>query len=133
MSKDASYHGDVNPTLASPTLRVLDAVRTAPSLLSAIELLDQLADAVRRDGDRATSELADAIAEGRPASSVTELIDPATARFEIGTDRPLEALLREPALQELGALIAIDREGLMAGVVTIDQVRRALLNPSASV
>jgi Zn-dependent protease len=79
-----------------------------------------------------SEQIEDAIADGRPASTVTELIDPATSRFGIGTDRPLEALLREPALQELGALIALDGDGLMAGVVTLDQVRRALLNPSAS-
>jgi len=72
-----------------------------------------------------------AIEGGRPASAVTELIDPATARFRVGTDRPLEALLREPGLQELGALVAVDGDGLMAGVVTLDQVRRALLQASA--
>ena len=80
-----------------------------------------------------SEQVEDAIEGGRPASSVTDLIDPSTSRFRIGTDRPLEVLLRDPALQELGALIAVDADGLMAGVVTVDQVRRALLNPSASV
>ncbi|KRE43634.1 glycosyltransferase [Knoellia sp. Soil729] len=48
-------------TLSAPTLTVLDALRTAPSLLAAIELIDPLADAVRADGDRAEPALRDVI------------------------------------------------------------------------
>ena len=48
-------------TVSTPTLAVLDALRTAPSLLAAIELIDPLVDAVRADGDRAESALRGAI------------------------------------------------------------------------
>jgi glycosyltransferase involved in cell wall biosynthesis len=62
LSKEAIYHGSVNTTLVGPTLGMLDAVRTAPSLLAAIELIDQLVDAVREDGaDDVMTTLRDAI------------------------------------------------------------------------
>ncbi|MFW5468923.1 glycosyltransferase [Knoellia sp. CPCC 206435] len=48
-------------TYAAPTLGMLDAMRRAPSLLAAIELLDSLVDAVRDEGDAAMSSLRDAI------------------------------------------------------------------------
>ncbi|WP_404384048.1 glycosyltransferase [Knoellia locipacati] len=48
-------------TLAAPTLRMLDAVRTALSLLAAIELIDPLVDSVRDEGDAALCALRDAI------------------------------------------------------------------------
>ena len=41
-------------------------------------------------------------------------------------DAPLESLLSSEALQALGAIMAVDQEGILRGVVTIDQVRRAL-------
>lgn len=47
-------------TLAMSTLEMLDAVRTAPSLLAALELIDPLADSVRV-GDDAMTSLRDAI------------------------------------------------------------------------
>ena len=47
-------------TLAMSTLEMLDAVRTAPSLLAALELIDPLAASVR-DGDDAMTSLRDAI------------------------------------------------------------------------
>ena len=48
-------------TYAAPTLEMLDAVRTAPSLLAAIELLDSLVHSIRDDGDASMSSLRDAI------------------------------------------------------------------------
>jgi len=51
----------VNHTLVTPTLEMLDAVRTAPSLLAAIDLIDPLAACVRHDGDLATGLLRDAM------------------------------------------------------------------------
>jgi Zn-dependent protease len=49
----------------------------------------------------------------------------------VGIDEPLEALLGLEALQRLGAIMAVDRDGVLRGIVTIDQVRRAL-RPIAS-
>jgi Zn-dependent protease len=41
-------------------------------------------------------------------------------------DAPLEALLGSEALRRLGALMAVDAEGRLRGVVTVEQVTRAL-------
>ncbi len=70
----------------------------------------------------------------RATSSVDEV-----AQFDIGNahavplDAPLESLLTSEALQALGAIMAVDRDGVLRGVVTIDQVRRALRAPGATV
>jgi Zn-dependent protease len=52
----------------------------------------------------------------------------------VRTDTPLEALVGSEALRKLGALMAVDAEGRLRGVVTLEQVSRALqarLAPSA--
>ncbi|MGN6870661.1 MAG: site-2 protease family protein [Solirubrobacteraceae bacterium] len=41
-------------------------------------------------------------------------------------DRPITELLSSESLGRLGALMAVDGEGVLCGVVTIEQVRRAL-------
>jgi len=41
-------------------------------------------------------------------------------------DEPLEALLASEPLRRLGALIAVDAEGRLRGVITVEQVTRAL-------
>jgi Zn-dependent protease len=70
----------------------------------------------------------------RATSSVDEV-----AQFDLGNahavplDAPLESLLTSEALQALGAIMAVDRDGVLRGVVTIDQVRRALRAPGATV
>ena len=46
--------------------------------------------------------------------------------LRIGVDEPIEALLGSEALQNLGAVMAVDTEGKLLGVVTIERVRRAL-------
>jgi Zn-dependent protease len=46
--------------------------------------------------------------------------------LRIGVDEPIEALLGSEALQQLGAVMAVDPDGKLRGVVTIDRVRRAL-------
>jgi Zn-dependent protease len=63
----------------------------------------------------------------RATSSVDEV-----AQFDLGNahavqlDAPLESLLTSEALQALGAIMAVDGDGVLRGIVTIDQVRRAL-------
>jgi Zn-dependent protease len=70
----------------------------------------------------------------RATSSVDEV-----AQFDLGKahavplDAPLESLLTSEALQALGAIMAVDGDGVLRGVVTIDQVRRALRAPGPAV
>ena len=45
---------------------------------------------------------------------------------QVRTDTPLESLIGSEPLRTLGALMAVDAEGHLRGVVTLDQVTRAL-------
>jgi Zn-dependent protease len=67
-----------------------------------------------------------AVQGGQPAIEVAELVESEPERFRIGRDQPLEALLGRPGLRELGALMAVDAEGVLCGVVTVEQITRAL-------
>jgi hypothetical protein len=44
----------------------------------------------------------------------------------VGEDRPITEVLSSESLGRLGALMAVDGEGVLRGVVTAGQVRRAL-------
>ena len=67
------------------------------------------------------------IAAGRPALEVRELVETGdAAAWRVRSDSPLEALLADEQLRSRGALMAVDAEGVLRGVVTLDQVRRAL-------
>jgi Zn-dependent protease len=57
---------------------------------------------------------------------VRELVVPASGDGQVQADAPLEALLGSEPLRRLGALIAVDGEGRLRGVVTLEQVSRAL-------
>jgi Zn-dependent protease len=46
--------------------------------------------------------------------------------FKVETDAPLETLLQAEGLAQLGAVMAVDGDGVLRGIVTADQVRRAL-------
>jgi hypothetical protein len=63
----------------------------------------------------------------RPGSHVSEVLTNDTGRaFRVGVDEPLEALLGSEGLARLGAMMAVDGDGVLKGVVTIEQVSRAL-------
>ena len=63
----------------------------------------------------------------RPGSNVSEVTSAESANtFRIRVDEPLEALLGSEGLQRLGAIMAVDGDGILRGVVTIEQVSRAL-------
>jgi Zn-dependent protease len=49
-----------------------------------------------------------------------------TTSWRVDAERPISELLGSESLPALGALIAVDADGVMRGVVTIDQLRRAL-------
>jgi Zn-dependent protease/CBS domain-containing protein len=68
------------------------------------------------------------IAAGRPALTVAELVDADDADgWRVRSDSPLESLLGDEGLRDRGALMAVDADGVLRGVVTIEQVRRALM------
>jgi Zn-dependent protease len=65
------------------------------------------------------------IAAGRPALTAGEVADDEPP-WRIGADQPLEALLGSEGLRRLGAVVAVDSDGVLRGVVTLAHVRRAL-------
>jgi Zn-dependent protease len=46
--------------------------------------------------------------------------------FQVDQEAPLETLLQIPGIAQLGAVMAVDSDGVLRGIVTADQVRRAL-------
>ncbi len=65
------------------------------------------------------------IAAGRPALPVGEILEE-DMPVRIGEEAPLESLLGAEGLGRLGAMVAVDSDGVLQGVVTLAQVRRAL-------
>jgi len=63
-------------------------------------------------------------------ASVLEAED--AGALQVGEDRPLTDVLSTESLGRLGAVVAVDRDGVLRGVVTVDQVRRALQSTFAS-
>jgi Zn-dependent protease len=65
------------------------------------------------------------IAAGRPALDVIEVLDE-DQLVRIGEEAPLETLLGSEGIGRLGAMVAVDGDGVLRGVVTLAQVRQAL-------
>ena len=77
--------------------------------------------------DRATAEQVPAVE--RATTTVGELLARDEGSLTISDDAPLETVLGNEALRRLGALMAIDREGRLSGVITANAVGRALRTP----
>ena len=78
-----------------------------------IGLIDQNAAEMTQATERHATTVGDVLARDSGSASVPE-------------DSPLEALLSNQALRRLGALAAVDSEGRLRGMVTLDAVGRAL-------
>lgn len=61
----------------------------------------------------------------RASSHVAELVDADRGLF-VRDDTPLDALLSNQNLRKFGALMAVDADGRLSGVITVEQVGRAL-------
>ena len=73
-----------------------------------------------------TERVSAEIQAGRPALPVSDALDEGGESLRIREDQPLEALLRSDGLRRLGAMVAVDGDGVLRGVVTLAQIRRAL-------
>lgn len=66
----------------------------------------------------------------RPTRAITSIMatDPAegSSSLRVGQDEPLETLLGREVLVRLGAVMAVDDDGRLRGLVSADDVRRAL-------
>ncbi|MCB0875492.1 MAG: site-2 protease family protein [Solirubrobacterales bacterium] len=76
---------------------------------------------------------ADSVPETTRASrSVSEILDGSGGADQtVKSDEPLESLLANIELRRLGGLAAVDADGRLAGVITLEQVGRALRDATA--
>ena len=73
----------------------------------------------------AVSSVPETARGGRPIASVMAR-DDGGGGLLAGLEDPLEALLSHESLGRLGAVMAVDGDGVLRGIVTVDAVRRAL-------
>jgi Zn-dependent protease len=73
----------------------------------------------------AVDSVAEQVRPSRPVASVMAR-DDGDSGLRVGLEDPLETLLGREGLARLGAIMAVDGEGVLRGIVTVDQVRRAL-------
>jgi Zn-dependent protease len=66
----------------------------------------------------------------RASSYVSELVDHDNGLF-VRDDTPLDSLLSNQNLRRFGALMAVDADGKLSGVITVEQVGRALRDANA--
>jgi Zn-dependent protease len=64
----------------------------------------------------------------RPGRRIESVMarDDGRSGLRVGVEDPLESLLGRESLGRLGAVMAVDRDGVLRGIVTVDRVRRAL-------
>jgi Zn-dependent protease len=62
----------------------------------------------------------------RTSSLVSELLERDDGTFQVRDDAPLDTLLANRALRRFGAVMAVDADGKLSGVITAEQVGRAL-------
>jgi Zn-dependent protease len=62
----------------------------------------------------------------RATSLVADVLERDDGSFQVRDDAPLDTLLANRALRRFGALMAVDADGRLSGVITVEQVGRAL-------
>jgi Zn-dependent protease len=87
-----------------------------------VDELGRLVGVVSRE---AVSSVPDHERAGRTTDSVMAR-DDGDSGLRARVEDPLESLLGQESLGRLGAVMAVDRDGVLRGIVTIEQVRRAL-------
>jgi Zn-dependent protease len=78
--------------------------------------------------DHDTAEAVPAVE--RAATTVGDILARDSGTLTVREDAPLESLLGNEALRRLGALVATDADGRLRGVVTVDQIGKALRDPA---
>jgi Zn-dependent protease len=73
----------------------------------------------------AIRSLPEQVRASRPVAAVMARDDGGSG-LRASVEDPLESLLSQESLGRLGAVMAVDGDGVLRGIVTIDQVRRAL-------
>jgi Zn-dependent protease len=123
-------------------LRVADVMDrepvAIPDKLSVEQALDQyflryrwswfpVIDAANRFVGLVVRDKADEVPEiARTTSLVSDLVERNDGTFQVSEDAPLDSLLAHGAMRRFGAVMAVDAQGRLAGVITAEQVGRAL-------
>jgi Zn-dependent protease len=123
-------------------LRVYDVMDrepvAIPGELNVEEALDQyflryrwpwfpVVDAAHRFLGLLVRDRADEVPEvSRSTALVADLLEREDGAFQIRDDAPLDSLLGNQNLRRFGALMAVDADGRLSGVITAEQVGRAL-------
>jgi Zn-dependent protease len=117
---------DTQPVTVPGELSVLDArdeffLRYRFAWFPVVDRLGRFLGILRQES------VEEAVSGGRPALTVGEVLDPgADAESLVARDTPIEQLLGSESLRRFGALMVVDGEQRLCGVVTLEQVRRAL-------
>ncbi len=91
-------------------------------------------DAAHRFVGLVVRDSADQVPEtSRATSLISELVetDSDDGTFQVRDDAPLDTLLTHRAMRRFGAVMAVDGEGRLSGVITAEQVGRALRDAAA--
>jgi CBS-domain-containing membrane protein len=84
-------------------------------------------DAAHRFLGLVVRDKADEVPEvSRATSLVFDLLERDDGTFQVRDDEPLDSLLSNRALRRFGAVMAVDADGRLSGVITAEQVGRAL-------
>jgi Zn-dependent protease len=84
-------------------------------------------DAAHRFLGLVVRDKADEVPEtSRTTSLVSDLLERDDGTFQVRDDAPLDTLLANRALRRFGAVMAVDADGRLSGVITAEQVGRAL-------
>jgi Zn-dependent protease len=84
-------------------------------------------DAAQRFVGLIVRDKADEVPEtSRTTSFVSDLLEHDDGTFQVRDDAPLDTLLANRALRRFGAVMAVDADGRLSGVITAEQVGRAL-------
>ena len=84
-------------------------------------------DAAHRFLGLVVRDKADEVPEtSRTTSHVSDLLERDDGTFRVRDDAPLDSLLSNRALRRFGAVMAVDVDGRLSGVITAEQVGRAL-------
>jgi Zn-dependent protease len=84
-------------------------------------------DAAHRFLGLVVRDRADEVPEvSRATSLVSDLLELDDGTFQVRADAPLDSLLGNQNLRRFGALMAVDADGRLCGVITAEQVGRAL-------
>jgi CBS domain-containing protein len=90
-------------------------------------------DAAHRFQGLLDRDRADEVPEvSRSTALVSELLEAEGGAFQVRDDAPLDSLLGNQNLRRFGALMAVDSEGRLSGVITSEQVGRALRDATAA-